>query len=34
MELTRFVIIGGGPASLLLSHILDTNGVDSIVLER
>ena len=34
MERTRFVIIGGGPAGLLLSHILGTNGVDSIVLER
>jgi p-hydroxybenzoate 3-monooxygenase len=27
-------IIGGGPAGLLLSHILHRNGVDSIVLER
>jgi p-hydroxybenzoate 3-monooxygenase len=27
-------IIGGGPAGLLLSHILERNGVDSIVLER
>lgn len=34
MEKTRVVIIGGGPAGLLLSHILDLNGVDNIVLER
>lgn len=34
MENTRVVIIGGGPAGLLLSHILDINGVDNIVLER
>jgi len=27
-------IIGGGPAGLLLSHILDRSGIDSIVLER
>ncbi len=27
-------IIGGGPAGLLLSHILHRNGVDSILLER
>jgi len=27
-------IVGGGPAGLLLSHILDRNGIDSIVLER
>jgi p-hydroxybenzoate 3-monooxygenase len=31
---TRVAIIGGGPAGLLLSHILDRNGIDSIVLER
>src|SRR6266852_5309776 len=31
---TQVAIIGGGPASLLLSHILDRNGIDSIVLER
>jgi len=34
MEKTRVVIIGGGPAGLLLSHILDLNGVDNIVLEQ
>ena len=27
-------IIGGGPAGLLLSHILHRNGIESIVLER
>jgi p-hydroxybenzoate 3-monooxygenase len=31
---TRVAIIGGGPAGLLLSHMLDRNGIDSIVLER
>jgi p-hydroxybenzoate 3-monooxygenase len=31
---TQVAIIGGGPAGLLLSHILDRHGVDSIVLER
>ncbi len=31
---TQVAIIGGGPAGLLLSHILDLNGIDSIVLER
>ena len=31
---TQVAIIGGGPAGLLLSHILDRNGVDCIVLER
>ena len=31
---TQVAIIGGGPAGLLLSHILDGNGIDSIVLER
>ena len=31
---TQVAIIGGGPAGLLLSHILHQNGIDSIVLER
>jgi p-hydroxybenzoate 3-monooxygenase len=31
---TQVAIIGGGPAGLLLSHMLDRQGVDSIVLER
>src|ERR1700757_2782860 len=31
---TQVAIIGGGPAGLLLSHILDRSGIDSIVLER
>lgn len=31
---TQVCIIGGGPAGLLLSHILDQHGIDSVVLER
>jgi p-hydroxybenzoate 3-monooxygenase len=31
---TQVTIIGGGPAGMLLSHILDGNGIDSVVLER
>ena len=31
---TQVAIVGGGPAGLLLSHILDRNGIDTIVLER
>jgi p-hydroxybenzoate 3-monooxygenase len=31
---TQVAIIGGGPAGLLLSHILDRSGISSIVLER
>lgn len=31
---TQVVIIGGGPSGLLLSHILDKEGIESIVLER
>ena len=32
--LTQVAIIGGGPAGLLLSHMLDLNKIESIVLER
>ncbi len=31
---TKVCIIGGGPSGLLLSHILDANGIDNVVLER
>jgi p-hydroxybenzoate 3-monooxygenase len=31
---TQVAIIGGGPAGLLLSHILHRNGIENIVLER
>ncbi|MDD7909262.1 4-hydroxybenzoate 3-monooxygenase [Pseudovibrio exalbescens] len=31
---TQVAIIGGGPAGLLLSHILQKHGIESIVLER
>ncbi|MBX2883827.1 MAG: FAD-dependent monooxygenase [Granulosicoccus sp.] len=31
---TQVVIIGGGPSGMLLSHILDKEGIESIVLER
>jgi p-hydroxybenzoate 3-monooxygenase len=31
---TRVAIIGGGPAGLLLSHMLHLDGIDSVVLER
>src|SRR6202045_5477171 len=34
MMRTQVAIIGGGPAGLLLSHILHRSGIDSIVLER
>lgn len=34
MERTQVVIIGAGPAGLLLSQILHRNGVESVVLER
>ena len=31
---TQIVIIGGGPAGLLLSQTLHRSGIDSVVLER
>lgn len=31
---TQVAIVGGGPSGLLLSHILDAEGIDSVVLER
>ena len=31
---TQVAIIGGGPAGLLLSHILELHGIQSIVVER
>jgi p-hydroxybenzoate 3-monooxygenase len=31
---TQVVVIGGGPAGLLLSHLLGQAGIDSVVLER
>jgi p-hydroxybenzoate 3-monooxygenase len=34
MERTQVAIIGGGPAGMLLSHMLHLDGVDSVVIER
>jgi p-hydroxybenzoate 3-monooxygenase len=34
MQRTQVAIIGGGPAGLLLSHMLHLDGIDSIVIER
>jgi p-hydroxybenzoate 3-monooxygenase len=34
VQRTQVAIIGGGPAGLLLSHLLHMEGVDSIVLEK
>ncbi|MCB1491139.1 MAG: 4-hydroxybenzoate 3-monooxygenase [Rhodobiaceae bacterium] len=34
VDRTEVVIVGGGPAGLLLAHVLDQSGIDSIVLER
>ena len=31
---TQVCIIGGGPAGLMLSHVLAEFGIDSVVLER
>ena len=31
---TQVAVIGGGPAGLMLSHILSTDGIDNVVLER
>ncbi len=34
MQRTQVAIIGGGPAGLLLSHMLHLGGIESVVLER
>jgi p-hydroxybenzoate 3-monooxygenase len=34
MERTQVAIVGGGPAGLLLSHMLHLDGIDSVVIER
>jgi len=34
MEHTQVAIIGGGPAGMLLSHMLHLDGIDSVVIER
>jgi p-hydroxybenzoate 3-monooxygenase len=31
---TQLAIIGGGPAGLLLSHLLAADGVESVVLDH
>ena len=31
---TQVAIVGGGPAGLMLAHLLHLSGIDSIVLER
>ncbi|HEY9394949.1 MAG TPA: FAD-dependent monooxygenase, partial [Nocardioides sp.] len=32
-ERTQVVIVGAGPAGMLLSHLLAADGVDSVVVE-
>ncbi len=34
MERTQVAIIGGGPAGMLLSHLLHLDGIESVVVER
>ena len=34
MKRTQVAIIGGGPAGMLLSHMLHLDGIDSVVIER
>jgi p-hydroxybenzoate 3-monooxygenase len=34
LERTQVAIVGGGPAGMLLSHMLHLDGIDSVVLER
>ena len=34
MRRTQVAIIGGGPAGLLLSHLLHGHGIDSVIIER
>ena len=34
MRRTQVAIIGGGPAGMLLSHLLHQHNIDSVVLER
>lgn len=34
MQRTQVAIIGGGPAGLLLSHMLNLDGIDSVIVER
>ena len=34
MERTQVAIVGGGPAGMLLSHLLHRSGIDNLVIER
>src|SRR5246127_3861098 len=34
MQRTQVAIIGGGPAGLLLSHMLHLDGIENVVIER